>query len=182
MKEKKPMTSETQVYDCALGILGSRDYSDKALAQKLERKGAAPEQAAAAIRKLTDYGILNERRYAQRVYEAWLAKRCYGRLHLAAELAKKRIRPELAQEVLAQLTPEEEAERAEVAACLYVNKNRQKLEAAFLSSDSGNDGGQKQRQKRQKLLAAASRFMASHGFSSRYMCAIIEKLRFYGNI
>lgn len=172
---RKPKTLENaaQVYECALGLLGYRDYSDRGMKEKLQRRGAAPEQAASAVDKLKQYGLLDERRYAMRLYEVWLGKRCYGRLHLQAELAKKAVRAEVAQEILQLLTPELEAERAEAAASYYLLHNKAKIAAAEQSGDRAG---------KQKIYAAAARFLAAHGFSARYMYKIAEKLAFSADI
>ena len=87
-KKEEGFTGAQQVYDCALDLLSYRDYSHKDMLERLQRKGATKSQALEAVAKLEDYGLLNEERYAQRVYEAWLAKRYYGRQHLQLELSK----------------------------------------------------------------------------------------------
>ena len=74
-KKEEGFTSAQQAYDCALDLLSYRDYSHKDMVERLQRKGATKSQALEAVAKLEDYGLLNEERYAQRVYEAWLAKR-----------------------------------------------------------------------------------------------------------
>lgn len=148
------LSTEQQVYDKALELLSYRDYSEAQLLERLQQKGAAKPLAQAAIVKLVHYGLLNEERYAERVYEAWLAKRCYGRQHLAAELAKRGIRKEYAAAQLARFTPELEAEQAANAAQLFLQRQRRKLAGV-------NDPVE-----RRKLYAAAARFLAARGFGS----------------
>ena len=89
---KEKFTSAQQAYDCALDLLSYRDFSKKKMQERLQQKGADEEQAEEAIEKLQEYGLINDERYANRVYEAWLNKRCYGRQHLAAELSKRGIK------------------------------------------------------------------------------------------
>ena len=91
-KKEEGFTGAQQVYDCALDLLSYRDYSHKDMVERLQRKGATKAQALEAVAKLEDYGLLNEERYALRVYEAWLGKRYYGRQHLQLELTKRGIR------------------------------------------------------------------------------------------
>ena len=110
---KEKFTSAQQAYDCALNLLSYRDFSKQKMQERLQQKGADEEQAEEAIEKLESYGLINDERYAGRVFEAWLNKRCYGRQHLAAELNKRGLAPELAQEVLARFTPELEARSEE---------------------------------------------------------------------
>lgn len=163
MNSKEKFTSAQQAYSCALDLLSYKDYSEQKLRERLQQKGADEEQADAAIAKLRHYGLVDERRYAERVYEAWLNKRCYGRLHLQAELQKRGVRQELVSEILQRFTPEQETELAENAAELFLQRNSRKL------------AGTQQYDK--KIYAAAGRFMAARGFSSRYMTILLEKLR-----
>lgn len=161
---KEKFTSAQQAYDCALNLLSYRDYSDKKMLERLQQKGADEEQAKESIAKLQHYGLLDEHRYAGRIYEAWLAKRYYGRQHLQAELAKRGVRAEYIAEIMERFTPEMEAEQAENAAELFLQRNRKKI-----AEIQGFD---------KKIYAAAGRFMAARGFSSRYMHVLLEKLHF----
>ena len=162
-KEKKQFTSAQEAYDCALNLLSYRDYSEKKMLERLQQKGADEKQSKEALAKLQHYGLVDEARYADRVYEGWLAKRCYGRQHLKAELTKRGVRQELIAEVMERFTAELESEHAEAAAELFVQRNRKKL---------AGDG-----QLDPKLYAAAGRFMAARGFSGGFMSIVLEKLR-----
>lgn len=159
-KPKLELKTEQQTYDYALNLLSYRDHSQKEMRQKLTRKGASVEQAQSSINKLTEYGLMNEERFAQRVYEAWLAKRVYGRLHLAAELAKKGVPKELCQSILEQFTKDMECERVELAIGQYCKANKKKIEKAFNSEEP---------KEKQKLYAAAGRYLVSRGFGGSYM-------------
>ena len=141
--------------------------------ERLQQKGADEEQAEEAIEKLQEYGLINDERYANRVYEGWLNKRCYGRQHLAAELSKRGIGGELSQRVLARFTPELEAEQAANAAELFLQRQRAKL--AQLEDESLDLKAKLLL--RNKIYLAAGRFMASRGFSSRYTQILWEKLQ-----
>ena len=169
---KEKFTSAQQAYDCALNLLSYRDFSKQKMQERLQQKGADEEQAEEAIEKLQEYGLINDERYANRVYEGWLNKRCYGRQHLAAELNKRGLAPELAQEVLARFTPELEAEHAACAAELFKQRNQAKLAQAQREELSAQERMLAQR----KIYAAAGRFLASRGFSARYMQVLWEKL------
>ena len=126
-KKEEGFTSAQQVYDCALDLLSYRDYSHKDMLERLQRKGATKAQALEAVTKLEDYGLLNEERYALRVYEAWLAKRYYGRQHLQLELSKRGIRADVAAEIMERFTPDVEEQQAENAAQLFMQRNQRKL-------------------------------------------------------
>ena len=170
---KEKFTSAQEAYDCALNLLSYRDFSDKKMKERLQLKGADEEQAEEAIAKLQHYGLLDEQRYAARVFEGWLNKRCYGRQHLRAELVKRGIRAELVQEVLERLTPALEAQQAANAAELFVQRHRAKL--ALLEDESLDFKARLAL--RNKIYAAAGRFMAARGFSSRYTQILWEKLQ-----
>lgn len=164
--------SAQEAYDCALNLLSYRDFSKQKMLERLQQKGADEEQAEEAIEKLQEYGLINDERYANRVYEGWLNKRCYGRQHLAAELAKRGIDSELSQEIMARFTPELEAEHAACAAELFKQRNQAKLAQAQREELSAQERMLAQR----KIYAAAGRFLASRGFSARYMQVLWEKL------
>ncbi len=131
--------------------------------ERLQQKGANAEQGKEAVAKLESYGLLDEERYARRVYESWLGKRYYGRQHLQAELAKRGIRAEIAADILTLFTPECEEQNAQNAAELFCQRNRRKL-----AQEADN----------KKIYAAAGRFMAARGFSARYMHIILDRLHF----
>ena len=175
---KEKFTSAQEAYDCALNLLSYRDFSDKKMKERLQLKGADEEQAEEAIAKLQHYGLLDEQRYAARVFEGWLNKRCYDRQHLRAELVKRGIRAELVQEVLDRLTPALEAQQAANAAELFVQRHREKIAQA-----QAQDLDRKTKQQlKNKIYAAGGRFMASHGFSTEYMQILWEKMQVNNDI
>lgn len=167
-RKPKPLETASETYDCALNLLNFRDHSQKELSQKLTRRGANKEQVEQSLEKLTAYGIMDEERYAQRVYEAWLNKRVYGRQHLQAELSKRGVPQQYCAPILEQFTDALEAERAELAAEQFCKLNRKKIALGMASSDP---------KAKQKLYAAAGRFMASRGFGGGYMELVLEKMK-----
>lgn len=175
---KEKFTSAQEAYDCALNLLSYRDFSDKKMKERLQLKGADEEQAEEAIAKLQHYGLLDEQRYAARVFEGWLNKRCYGKQHLRAELVKRGIRAELVEQVLERLTPALEAQQAANAAELFVQRHREKIAQA-----QAQDLDHKTKQQlKNKIYAAGGRFMASHGFSTEYMQILWEKMQVNNDI
>lgn len=167
-RKQKQLETAAETYDCALNLLSFRDHSQKELRQKLARRGANKEQVEASLEKLTDYGIMDEERYAQRVYEAWLAKRVYGHQHLQAELNKRGVPQQYCAQVLEQYTEAMEAERAELAAEQFCKLNRKKIEQGMASGEPKT---------RQKLYAAAGRYLAARGFGGGYMELVLEKMQ-----
>jgi len=168
-RPKQVLETEQQTYDCALNLLSYRDHSQKEMRQKLTRKGASAEQIESSIEKLTEYGIMNEERFAQRVYESWLAKRVYGRQHLVAELQKKGVPKEYMGPILEQFTEAMELERAELAAEQFCRADRKKIEQGLQSEDP---------KAKQRLYAAAGRYLASRGFCGGYIIELLwEQIR-----
>lgn len=167
-RKAKPLETAAETYDCALNLMSFRDHSHKELSQKLTRRGAKKEQVEESLEKLEEYGILNDERYAQRVYEAWLAKRVYGRQHLQAELSKRGVPQVYYAQILEQLTEAMEAQRAELAAEQFCKLNRKKIAQAMASSEPKD---------KQRLYAAAGRYLAARGFGGGYMELVLEKLK-----
>lgn len=192
-------TTADQVYNYALSLLTYRDYSKAEMLSKLIKKGSSEDFSRLAVAKLLEYNFLNEERYAFRVYEMWLEKRIYGRAHLQAELKKRNIETDAIAKVMEAFTLDVEAARAENAAEVFMQQNRKKLqELKQLDNEEENDSYEecisslqskthfkagkfssksaKRYAARQKLQAAAGRFMASRGFSARYMHILLNKL------
>lgn len=163
---KKTFETEQAAYDYALNLLTYRDYSAEDMRSRLRKKGIKTEFCNAVIEKLQHYGFIDEKRYALRVYESWKSKRYYGRQHLTAELHKKNVLPEYISYILDLFSPEEEQLHAEAAAELFIKRNAKKLQ----QGDSNRN------------YAAAVRFMAARGFSTRYTHIVLDKLHFEDDI
>ena len=111
----KSLTTTDEVYEYALGLLDRREHGEKELAQKLKRRCSSDRLVREVINKLKAYDLINEERYANRVFEAWRGKKIYGRLHLRAELVKKQVDDRIISRILAKLSEEEEISRVEAA-------------------------------------------------------------------
>lgn len=159
---KKKFFGVQQVFDCALNFLASRDYSSAEIEEKLLSKGATEEQAREVSAKLRASGLINDLRYAGRVYECWLAKGNYGRLYLKAELQKRKLAPDVREEVLKGVSDQQEELHAEKAAEIFIRRNRKKIICG--SAD------------KRKLSGAAARFLAVRGFPSGYMELLMDKI------
>ncbi|CAK7041511.1 regulatory protein RecX [uncultured Phascolarctobacterium sp.] len=158
-RSSKSLTTEQEAYDYALDMLSYRDYSRKDMELKLKRKGAEAEIIKNTVQKLVEYGFLDERRYAQRVFEAWLSKKYYGRSHLRLELQKKNVADRYVNGIIAQLSDTMEEERAENALRSCLKRNPKKYNAET-----------------QEGRAAISRFLYTRGFSSKYIQKSINNI------
>ena len=149
-RSSKNLATEQEAYDYALDILSYRDYSRKDMELKLKRKGADAGIIKSTIQKLLEYGFLDEKRYGQRVFEAWLSKKYYGRCHLRLELQKKNVAERYINDILAQFSEAEEQERAEKA---------KKYDPAT-----------------QEGRAAIGRYLYARGFASKYIQKSINNI------
>jgi len=69
----------------ALGLLVRREHSRRELTRKLAARGVAPEQAEAAVERMTAEGWQSETRFAEQLVRS-RASAGYGPLHIRAEL------------------------------------------------------------------------------------------------
>jgi len=69
----------------ALGLLVRREHSRRELGRKLVARGIEPEQAQAAVDRLTEEGWQDDRRFAESLVRG-RANGGYGPLHIRAEL------------------------------------------------------------------------------------------------
>ncbi len=100
--------SETQLQ--AARISGSRMVSKKELADRLRRKGAEPEDAAAAAERMEELGAVDEAAYAAALARHYAAMGC-GRNRVVQELGRRGIPRELWEAALAELPEASEAIR-----------------------------------------------------------------------
>lgn len=127
-KAKKQLTNYEQAYSFALNRLSYRDHSQKDLEMKMQQRSCPPEIVKAVIEKLQEYSFLNDAKYAEKVFAAWLAKKYYGVNHLRLELKKRQVSDELSTKMVGLLSEEAELERAFLAAKGCQKKNNKKYD------------------------------------------------------
>ena len=143
----KPLTTSDEVYEYALSLLDRREHGEKELVQKLRRRCSSAAPIREAVARLKEYDLLNEERYAQRVFESWRAKKVYGRLHLQAELLKKQVGEAYVPVILSMLSDEEEAARVRAAWRQIAGRRDKKYDCAT-----------------EKGVAALIRYFSARGF------------------
>lgn len=143
----KPLTTNEEAYEYALSLLDRRDYGEKELVQRLKRRGASVALIRETVARLKAHDLVNEERYAQRVFEAWRRKKVYGRLHLQAELVKKQVDEAYIPVILHMLTEEEECQRVEAAYRQIAQRHDKKYDCAT-----------------EKGVASLVRYFAARGF------------------
>jgi regulatory protein len=118
--------------DAAVRLLARREHTRVELTAKLART-AGPERAAATVAQLAEAGLVNDRRFAEGLVAARLAKG-YGPERIAYDLRRAGVDSDVAADVLAGVDPEavEAAQRRAVGA-------RQGAEAARRLAARGFD-------------------------------------------
>lgn len=91
-------------------ILGRRSCSCRELYDKLKEKGYTPGEAASAVSKMQEYGLVDDEQYARDVVELCLARNRSKRF-IAQELHHRGIDKELADELLDNIGGQRDAVR-----------------------------------------------------------------------
>ena len=143
----KPLTTSDEVYEYALSLLDRREHGEKELVQKLQRRCSSASLIRETVAKLKEYDLLNEERYAKRVFESWRSKKVYGRLHLQAELLKKQVGETHIPVILSMLSEEEEAQRVKAAYRQIAGRRDKKYDCTT-----------------EKGVAALARYFSARGF------------------
>lgn len=101
-------------YNRALDLLAARAYSAKELKKKLLQKEATPEEADAAIDRLTEAGLLNDARYALSFARTKLLGPGASARRIKQELARKGVDAELATNAIEQVVADEAIDTRDV--------------------------------------------------------------------
>jgi regulatory protein len=99
----------------AMRALDQRMQSSKELRTRLMRKGFEPAAIDAALVKLTEWGYLNDERFAELWIENRLAHRPRGKRMLEQELRQKGIDREIVQDTVASMEIDDRAAALELA-------------------------------------------------------------------
>lgn len=124
LQELRLQSDYSRAKSRALWYLDRMDYTEKKLYEKLISKGFDKKVSATVMAKLTESGIVDDRRYAERFAERLLEAKTSKREALQKMLYRG-IPYDLAKEVLAELDVDEEQQLAE----LIENKYASKLQA-----------------------------------------------------
>lgn len=156
-KSRKLLTTHAEAYNYCLDKLALRDHSSRELRQKLTERGCPEDLQDQVLQKLKDHHFVDDFRCAGYVLDAWRRKKFYGRQYLRLMLQRRCLSGEPAQEVLHQVTDEEETERAEALARQQLSRLKRKY-----AEDS------------RKGKAALARMLASRGFGSGPIASALE--------
>lgn len=98
--------------DICLRLLTGRSRSRAELAEALRGKGIPAEEAEAVLDRYTEVGLLDDVAYADAAVRSGHAHRGLGRRALRAELRRKGVDEDVAQQAIAAVGPEDEERRA----------------------------------------------------------------------
>ena len=116
------MTTPTSCYDKAVRLLASRSHFRTELATKLARRGYPEDEIAAALDRLAAEGYLDDRRTAAEFTAARVQGGGEGRRRLRAELARRGVDAEVAEEAVGAVTPDDDLPQAREAARRWASR------------------------------------------------------------
>lgn len=101
IEEIRRNISVRRSYNKAVDLLSRRDHSKKELIDKLRQKGHG-EYAAQAVEKLSEYGYIDDRRFAFTFAEELIRLKSYGKKRVEQELYRKGIDRDIISEVISE--------------------------------------------------------------------------------
>ncbi|MBR5371176.1 MAG: regulatory protein RecX [Oscillospiraceae bacterium] len=100
--EIRQAAADRRTFEYALHLLDRRGYSSRELYDKLMAAQKADETASQrAIARLTEYGVLDDARYAAQLAELYIVSRKYGLHRAAAEMRKRGLSSDEIEDALA---------------------------------------------------------------------------------
>jgi regulatory protein len=85
------------LWQYALRVLGQRAHSVGELRQKLSRRAVSPADLNAAIAKLREYELIDDKKFSEAFASARLQNQGFGRFRVLRELRSKRVAATVAQ-------------------------------------------------------------------------------------
>lgn len=113
------MADDSQIdgaWNAALRLLSASSKSRKELTDRLLRKGFSSQTVEVILSRLEKQGLVNDRIFAANLAGRLEAERFAGRHKIAFELKRRGIAPDIRDEILSGLPPEEEMARAQALA------------------------------------------------------------------
>jgi regulatory protein len=97
--------AERRVMEIALRYLERQDYTEQNLAEKLHKTGFESEEVAECLRRIRNWGYVNDCQFAVARIKKLQAK-YKSRLYIEGYLLKSGLKPEMVAELLTELYPE----------------------------------------------------------------------------
>ncbi len=136
LEELKFQSDYVRAKSRALWYLDRMDYSERALYEKLVQKGFSKKASSAVLAKLCELGLINDRRYAERLAEKLGGQGNSKRASLQ-KMLQKGVPYDLAKEILSETDTDEVTKlvaliEKKYAAKLADRENYQKVYAALV--------------------------------------------------
>ncbi|HXR76588.1 MAG TPA: regulatory protein RecX [Bryobacteraceae bacterium] len=157
-KPKKKL-GEDQLWELALRSLGGRAYAAAELRRKLALRAETPAALDRTMKKLQDYGLLNDIRFAESYATARLEGQGLGARRVLADLRAKRVSPGIAENAVRQTYAE--TDELDLIEKYLQRKFRGKNVREYLSED--------------KHLASAFRRLRTAGFSAGGSIRVLKR-------
>jgi regulatory protein len=157
-KPKKKL-GEDQLWELALRSLGGRAYVAAELRRKLALRAETPAALDRTMKKLQDYGLLNDIRFAESYATARLEGQGLGARRVLADLRAKRVSPGIAENAVRQTYAE--TDELDLIEKYLQRKFRGKNLREYLSED--------------KHLASAFRRLRTAGFSAGGSIRVLKR-------
>ncbi len=106
MSKRKLKTTGTPL-DYSLKLLSIKSYSEKSMLGKMIRKKFSTNEIAQAVKKLKEYGYINDEALAEGLIKSGKGK-LTGRIKLSYDIYKKGINKQLADELIDKFYTKEE--------------------------------------------------------------------------
>lgn len=105
-RQPRQISSETELYDAAVGALARRAYSVHEMRKYLERRAQQPSFAAAVLGRLRGSGLLDDARYARQFARDRARNRRQGSFRIARELRARGVTDRHIEAALEELRSE----------------------------------------------------------------------------
>ena len=89
-----------RLWEYALRVLGMRAHSMGELRAKLSRKASTPADVAEVLTKLSEYGLVDDRKFSETFASGRLQNHGFGRHRVLRELRGKRVGSKIAEEAV----------------------------------------------------------------------------------
>ncbi len=147
------------LWEYALRILGQRAHSANEVKQKLSRRAASPEDVPAAMAKLREYGLADDKRFSEAFASSRLQNRGFGRFRVLRDLRSKQVGSTVAESA--------------VEKTFAGTDERQLIEKYLERKYRGKDLSDFLRE--EKNLASAYRRLRTAGFSSGGSLSVLKR-------
>lgn len=105
-------SQKKQAWISSLRLLAASPKTRGELAKKLTEKGYPEEIVRQTLDQLESQGLLSDRAYAVNLLSRFVHAQPSGRRRIAFEMKKRGVPAKIREDVLSQVTPEQEADRA----------------------------------------------------------------------